>query len=277
MDLKGFWTSVAAASFAMTLAFPCASQEDCDEQCQAARKAQDPLADVRAIMTDNTVSFGTADDQTGYGFQIQPVYSIPTDRGFNFIARSIIPINGVHDGAAFPELGPGQVGGNDYTWGLSDIYLQGFLVPQLDSSLKFGFGPQVSLRTRTDEVVGGPGWGAGLAAVAFGFAGNLSYGALLGHHWGEDEFNLTSIQPIAMYNLELLGGSYVGYNNTITYDWSAKSGDRWQVPLGLTAGKTFVLQGGYALDVSIGGYGLAVHPQGGADAQFKFGISLFFP
>ena len=40
---------------------------------ELARKAQDPLADVRAIMTDNTIVFGTSDDQTSYGFQIQHV------------------------------------------------------------------------------------------------------------------------------------------------------------------------------------------------------------
>ena len=40
---------------------------------ELARKAQDPLADVRAVMTDNTIAFGTSDDDTSYGFQIQPV------------------------------------------------------------------------------------------------------------------------------------------------------------------------------------------------------------
>lgn len=262
---------------AMT-AFTASARDACDEACQAARKAQDPLADVRAIMTDNTVSFGTADEQTGYGFQIQPVYSIGTDLGFNFIARGIVPVTGVHNGAAFPKLGPNPIGGNGYTWGLSDMMLQGFFVPELDNSpIKFGVGPQVSLRSRTDDVIGGPGWGAGVAGVAFGFAGDLSYGALVGHHWGQDNFNLTTVQPIAMYNTGFLGGSYFGYNNSITYNWTAKAGDRWQVPVGLTVGKTFLLDGGYAIDANLGGYALAAHPRGGADAQLKFGLSIFFP
>lgn len=255
-----------------------ASAEDCGAECQALRNAQDPLADVRAIMTDNTISFGTADEQTGYGFQIQPVYSIPTEYGFNFIARGIVPIVGVHNGAAFPKLGPDQIGGTGYTWGISDIMLQGFIVPQIENApIKFGFGPQVSLRSRTDDVVGGPGWGAGFAAVAFGFAGNLSYGGIVGHHWGEDNFNLSTLQPIVMYNTEFLGGSYIGYNNSITYNWTANAGDRWQVPVGLTVGKTFLLDGGFAVDANLGGYALAAHPNGGADAQVKFGVSVFFP
>lgn len=270
--------SVALAALLVTSLTGSALSEECDEACQAARKAQDPLADVRALMSDNTIAFGTADEQTSYGFQLQPVYSIPTDLGFNFIARGIVPIAGVHQGASFPKLGPGQVGGNGVTWGISDIMLQGFFVPQLENSpIKIGFGPQVSLRTRTDPAVGGPGWGAGLAGVAFGFAGDVAYGGVFGHHWGEDNFNLSTVQPIVFYNSDLFGGSYVGYNNSITYNWTADAGDRWQVPFGLTVGKTFAFDGGYAVDVNVGGYGLVAHPRGGADAQVKFGVSVFFP
>ena len=43
----------------------------------------------------------------------------------------------------------------------------------------------------------------GLAGVAFGSAGPLSYGGILGHHWGEDGFSLSTIQPIVFYNTEL--------------------------------------------------------------------------
>ena len=117
-----------------------------------------------------------------------------------------------------------------------------------------------------------------MAGVFFGFAGELSYGALLGHHWGEDDFSVTTIQPIVFYNLAALSGVYVGYNNSITYNWNADSGDRWQIPLGLTAGKTMAIgKEGHALDLSLGAYGLAERPKGGADWQLKFGISLFFP
>ncbi|MFC1858739.1 hypothetical protein ACFL9U_12055 [Thermodesulfobacteriota bacterium] len=247
------------------------------DEAEALRKAQDPLADVKALMTDNTIAFGTADDQTSYGFQLQPVYSIPTSLGFNFIARGIIPIVGAQEGAGLPRLGTETIGGSGLTWGISDIMLQGFFVPKTESSVKFGFGPQVSLRTRTDDVVGGPGWGGGLAGVVFGFAGPLSYGGIIGHHWGQESFNLTTVQPIVFYNTELFGGSYIGYNNSITYDWSASGSNAWQLPVGLTAGKTFILESGYMIDVNLGGYHLTTAPQGGADWQFKFGISLFLP
>ncbi len=255
------------------------ADDDCDEECQAVRKAQDPLADVRAIMTDNTIGFGTSNnDDTVYGFQIQPVYSIPTDLGFNFIARGIVPLAGVDQGSSLPKLGSGPAGGSGSTFGIGDIMAQGFFVPQLeDFPVKFGFGPQVSLRSRTDDAVGGPGWGAGAAAVFFGFAGDISYGGIFGHHWGQDDFSLSTIQPILMYNTPFLGGSYIGYNNSITYDWSARAGNRWQVPVGAVVGKTFAFDSGHAIDVNLGSYGLVERPTGGQDWQLKFGVSVFFP
>lgn len=276
-----YWCGPALALASLLLCGvwqPAWSQEECDEECQRLRDAQDPLANVKAVMTDNTIAFGTdPDDDVAYGFQIQPVYAIPTDRGFNFIARGIVPLVGVESGASLPKLGSDPVDGSGNTFGLSDTILQGFFVPQTAGDIKFGFGPQVSLRTRTDSALAGPGWGGGAAAVVFGFAGDLSYGGIVGHHWGQDSFSLSTLQPIVFYNSELFGGSYVGYNNSITYDWDADSSDRWQVPLGVTVGKTFLFDSGHALDFNVGGYELLERPSGGADWQFKFGISLFFP
>lgn len=51
----------------LTLSVTAAQAEDsgCDAACEAARKAANPLADTRAIMTDNTLAFKTgADDET---------------------------------------------------------------------------------------------------------------------------------------------------------------------------------------------------------------------
>jgi len=271
MKFSKIATLVASALAVASVSLP-AQADDCDEACKAARKAQDPLADTRAILTDNTISIGKNRGNTGYAFQIQPVYSITTEYGFNVILRGVIPISGVYRAAGPP--GPLRAG---YVWGLSDTILQAFFVPETDGAIKFGFGPQVSLPTRTNSVLAGPGWGGGFAAVAFGFAGNLSYGGIIGHHWGQKSFSVTTIQPIVMYNMDLFGGSYLGYNNSITYNWSGKAGSRWQVPVGLTFGKTFVLDGGYAVDASIGAYALAAKARGGPNAQIKFGVSVFFP
>ena len=66
--------------------------QDTDALAEMARKAQDPLGNVQALMTDNTIAFdGGPEDDTSYGFQLQPVYAIPTKSNWNMIARGIVP------------------------------------------------------------------------------------------------------------------------------------------------------------------------------------------
>ena len=79
-----------------------------------------------------------------------------------------------------------------------------------------------------------------------------------------------------MYNFESMPGAYLGYNNSITYNWNANSGDQLTLPLGAMAGKTLLLDNGDALDLNIGGYNLVVSPKNAPEWQLKFGISYFF-
>ena len=48
-----------------------------DAAAEMARKLQNPLANIRALMTDNAIGFETGDDEgTSYSFQLQPVYAL---------------------------------------------------------------------------------------------------------------------------------------------------------------------------------------------------------
>ena len=253
-----------------------------DSAEELARKAQDPLADITALMTDNTIGFNQGlDDDTGYNFQLQPVKSFDTPYGFRLIARGIVPIVGAPTGSDFVFLG--DLGGpaapvptsTTTVWGLSDAMVQMFVAPKTDSDVKFGVGPQVSVPTHTDGRLKGPGWGGGVSAVVFGGVGNLALGSLVAQHWGNGgKFSNMTIQPIVLYNFEDLPGVYLGYNNTISADWKQGGKNVWTVPLGLTLGKTMPVGDGSALDLSIGGYNVVARPDGAADWQLKFGISL---
>ncbi len=248
-----------------------------DAAAEMARKAQDPLGDVKAIMTDNTIGFGGGpEDDTAYGFQIQPVYAIENDSSFNMLARAIIPVVGVDPGVTLPRAGAEPRSEDGDKWGLSDIMLQYFFSPKASKGFKWGIGPQASLRTRTSDRQAGAGWGGGVAGVVFGGVGNWALGAVAFQHWGEDNFNLLSVQPIVYYNFESITGAYIGYNNAISYNWTADSSDRLTLPLGLTIGRTLLLGNGDGLDLSIGAYDLVERPDAGPEWQFKFGISYFF-
>jgi len=165
--------AVIVLQVALTCAGPVAAQTD-EQLAEFARKAQDPLGDVKALMTDNTIAFkgGPDDDDTSYSFQLQPVYSLDTTGKWNMLLRGIVPVVGMEPGVVAPPIGPEPRPPNGSTWGISDSVVQMFFSPKSDSVWKWGAGPQVSLDTSTSERVAGPGWGYGVAGVFFGGVGN---------------------------------------------------------------------------------------------------------
>jgi len=127
------------------------------------------------------------------------------------LARAVIPVIGVDPGVTLPPIGPEPRPDDGDKWGLSDIMLQYFFSPKATEGFKWGIGPQASLRTRTSDRQAGAGWGGGVAGVIFGGVGNWALGTVAFQHWGEDSFNLLSVQPIVLYNFESITGAYIGY------------------------------------------------------------------
>lgn len=251
-----------------------------DEAAEMARKLQDPLANIKALMTDNDVSFdsGEDDDEVSYGFQFQPVYAIPFENlGFNLVNRAVIPILGMAEGGQRPILGDEPNSGDTHTWGLSDSLLQFFFSPRTDSPWKWGLGPMVSLKTRTNSDLAGPGWGGGPIAVLVGDIGeHISTAFIAGHLWGDnDGFSISMLQPMIFYNLP--DAWNIHYNNMITYSWDSESDDAWTVPLGLGVAKMISLKGGHGIEFSAGPYYNVVRPDGAADWTIKWGISWLLP
>ncbi|SLN19918.1 hypothetical protein TRL7639_00473 [Falsiruegeria litorea R37] len=275
--MRHIFKPTVASAFLSVSSMAAYADANCDASCQAARKAANPLADVRAIMTDNTVSFKTGtNNEDSYNFQLQPVYAVPLE-GANLVLRGIIPIQGVQPGAALPPGISGPTPNTDLEWGIGDSTVQAFYAPTATGNIAYGFGAQVSLPTHTKASLEGPGWGAGPAAVVFGQSGDLSWGAVLAHMWGENNYSTTILQPIVNYGLG--SGWYIGYNNVVSYNWKAPNNDEaWQVPLGLMVGRTIVTneESGTAVDVNVGYYTVNRSPTGGPDRQFKFGLSFFF-
>jgi hypothetical protein len=249
---------------------------DANSAAEMARILQNPLANISALMTDNDVLFDAGDEEnTSYQFQLQPVYAFDfPDHGFTFIPRGVIPIVGASQGADLPSIGISE----DRTWGLGDIVTQFFFAPHVESSWKFGFGPQLSWKTHTDSDLRGSDWGAGFAAVVTGGIGdNFSMSPMVSNIWSYDgEFSVMSIQPGVYYNFAFLPGSYIAYNAAITADWKQPSSNTWTLPLGAIIGKTFDIAG-HGLDLSFGGYGNVVRPDNGPKWSLKFGITWLIP
>ena len=251
-----------------------------DAATEMARKLNNPLANIHAVMTDNSINFNTGSDNgTSYAFQFQPVYAMDfPDAGFSFIPRAVIPIMGLEPGTDLPMVGDPVPAGKS-VWGLGDIILQGFVAPHTDAKMKWGVGPQFSLATASDSDLRGADWGAGIAGVVTGnITENLSFSGIAGNLWSYDgDFSLLTLQAIPVYMINAVPGMWVGYNAVISYDWKAPSSDAWTVPVGLTVGRTFDMGGGNGLDINVGPYYNAARPTGAADWVLRFGISWIFP
>lgn len=252
-----------------------------DAAAEMARKLQNPLANMRALMTDNVVGFNTGIDKgTSFGFQLQPVYAIDMpEKGYTFIPRAVIPIMGLEPGTDVPPVGAPTPPASSRAWGLGDSMLQFFFAPHTSAKWKWGLGPQLSLPTHTQSEFKGPDWGAGLAAVITrDISPEISFAGLLGNHWSFDgKFNTATIQPMIYYNLPAVPGAYLAYNTVISADWEASSDNTWTVPLGLTIGRTFDMSQGNGLDTSLGVYKNVVRPTGAADWTLRLGIIWVFP
>ena len=245
------------------------------DAAEMARKLQDPLANIKALMTDNDINFNSGNDETGYGFQLQPVYAVPFEKVI-LINRAVIPILGMPPQSQRPIVGEPLPPGGDYTWGLSDSVLQFFFSPRTDSAWKWGVGPMLSLKTRTNDRLAGPSWGAGPIGVLVGGSGNVATAFIGGHLWGQqDGFSLTFLQPMIFYNIGDDGWT-IHYNNIISYDWNASSGNAWTVPLGLGVSKAIAFQSGVGLEPVLGYYYNAARPEGAADHTIKWAVTLLF-
>ncbi len=247
-----------------------------------ARALQDPLANIRMLATDNTIGFnsGSDDDETNYNFQLQPVYALdrPDDARTNLILRAVVPIVGMEPGVQHPPLIPEPTPDSGSTWGLSDTNLQFFISPKTEGNWKWGAGPQVSIPTHTNERLEGPGWGAGLAGILVGnFTEQISFAAIGVHHLGENDFEVSGAHLMLYYNFKSVPGLTLAYNNMISYDWKGAGGNKWNVPIGATIGRTFVLDNGHGIDLGIGYYKLIEHPAGAPDNQLKFAITWIPP
>jgi hypothetical protein len=248
-----------------------------DEAAEMQKKLQNPLANIKAIMTDNVIGFDTGStEDTSFGFQLQPVYAIDMpEKGFTMIPRAVIPIVGLEPGTDVPIVG--QPSGTESVWGLSDSVIQLFFAPHTKANWKWGLGPQVSLPTATKEQLEGPQWGAGVAGVLVGnLTEKLAFAGILANQWGENDFNTMILQPMFFYSLPT-PGTALAYNAVISADWNASSSNRWTVPLGLSYNKTWDMGDGHGFDFMIGPYYNVARPDGAARWQLRFGLNWLFP
>ncbi|MEO9778789.1 MAG: hypothetical protein ABJH07_06615 [Sedimentitalea sp.] len=213
---------VAGAVVAALVSGPLVAQEN------AAAQANNPLANTTALNFQNLYTGElTGSDRDANQFFLR--YAKPFSAfGGNWLMRATLPVN------TFPDAGGGD------TTGIGDFNVfAAYLFDTGNPAISFGIGPQLTMPTATDDMLGTEKWSAGFANVLFNAANpKFQWGYLL--TWqasfaGNDDrtdVNAGAFQPFAFYQLGQ--GWYLRSAGIWTYDFKT---DSYSVPIGLGLGK----------------------------------------
>ena len=212
-------------------------------------KLSNPLSDVWALFTEFDVNWSEGDisdgeHKIGSNMLFQPVLPFKLTNDWKLITRPIVP---VIFGAPVPD-GVNESQGRasfDYKNGLGDIQVPLLLSPnpKPGSRWMFGGGPTFVLPTATTDELGSDKWQAGPALVGVYKTEKITTGAL-GQYWwsfatqGNNKPDTSNGSILYFYFYNLPNAWQIGTNPTVTYNDKASSGNRWNVPVGLTVAKT---------------------------------------
>jgi len=254
--LKWMRAGLGAASLLAVIWFaPAASAQEPkgvagSDVAETGRKLSNPLSDVWALFTRFDANFADGDvnqgdAKVGGRMLFQPILPVPLHgtgaNRWNFIARPTIPV-------LFSEPIPTGLNRFDHTGGMGDIELPTVIAPPTGNWI-LGAGPAFLFPTATDDAFGRRQWGIGPAlvvghrsqAVTFGAFGQYYFG--IGSR-GEREPGVRDasyMNLLYFFALNLPSAWQIAFDPTITYDARATSGNKWNVPVGLSVAKTTLI------------------------------------
>lgn len=204
------------------------------ESSPGAAQANNPLANMTAFnMQDYYIGdvSGTDNDANQFWFRYATPFSLGDS---NWLLRASLPVN------TYPAP---PTGGHQS--GVGDLNLfASWLIDTGNPAVSFGFGPQITAPTASDDDVGTGKWSGGLVNVLFDASNpKFQYGYLASwqHSFaGEGDrssVNLATFQPFMFYQLG--GGTYLRSAPIWAYNLH---NDDYSVPLGLGIGQVIKSQ-----------------------------------
>lgn len=203
---------------------------DASSSDEIARKLADPAAPIVSIpfQYNYLAEAGPGGDDTNHLLKIQPVIPFVGERG-KFLLRPILPVLWNE----FPERASG----------FGDLFVQGYYIPHREGTIEIGFGPAAIFDSASEESLGAGKWSLGPAMLLVHKTTDHKWtmGVLLNHLWsvaGDDDradVSQTNVQPLLTRNLPK--SWTVTLTSETSYNWEAASGERWTIPVGLTAAK----------------------------------------
>ena len=229
-----------------------------------AQKLSNPISSLISVPLQYNFSRKYNSDGHKNLLNIQPVVPISISKDWNLISRSIMPI------VQQKDVQPGR-----HQAGFGDLSQSVWASPKepSKSGLIWGVGAVALIPTGTDGI-GANTWGFGPTIVMLKQTGAWTYGVLANHLWdtsGPAEISSTFLQPFLSKGLGK--GRTLSMNSESTYNWKSKD---WTVPINLQYSKVSKW-GNQMVSNQIGAGLYATSPEGGADWQLRYTLTLLFP
>ena len=261
---------ILVALTALLATFATASAQDqSSEAAELAKAAQNPLATLVTFPLQANFNNGIGDDDRRlFNLNIQPVIPFKGEN-WNFITRTIIPLNSVPTGT------------DEAAFGFGDASMTVFASPAKGSAVTWGLGPIVNFPSASNpEQLGSGKWGIGPAGVVFIQTGRFTYGGLVNNVWSvagdgdREDYNRFLLQYFVNFNFG--GGWAIGTVPVVTADWKAESGEQWTVPWGAQISKVIRI-GQQPANILVGYYYNGTRPTGGPESQVRVQLNFMFP
>jgi hypothetical protein len=257
-----------------------------DDLAEIGKKLTNPVSDVWALFTEFDLNFSEGnvnlgEPEVGGRMIFQPIMPFPLygsgDEQWKLITRPEVLI-------AFGQ--PIPTGFNEFEWrgGLGDTQLLTHFAPPTGNWL-IGVGPDWLFPTSTNDNLGRQQWGIGPSGV-IGYKAEKWMAAVVPQYYfgiGSRSDRPDDVPDASYGNLLYFFFYYlpdawqIGFNPTIIFDATARSGNKWNVPIGLTVAKTAKI-GHVPVKFEFGAEYSVVRPDDfGQQFQFKLNIIPVIP
>lgn len=219
------------------------------------KMARNPFADVIKLPFAPEIYFDAGPYHRLAGdVQIQPLIPIQISKGWLLVPRIVATA------ITYVPVSTQARGGK---LGVGDMTTSFYFTPAHVGRLIWGMGPALLIPTATAGVLGSGKWGLGAAFAVLSQPDWGSVGILVQNIWSlpghakRGPVRQMQLQPMFSYNLA--HEWYLTTNPAIIADWTQVLGQRWLVPVGGGAGRTFKL-GRQPVDVNLTLYRNVIRP-----------------
>jgi hypothetical protein len=219
------------------------------------KAARNPFANVIKLPFDEDFTFTQGPyDRNANSLTIEPLIPLSITGDWLLVTRVLATA------LAYQPNSASRSGG---TTGTGDTTVSFFLSPTHTGKLIWGLGPAILMPTAISNQLGAGKWGVGPTGAVLVEPEWGSAEVLVQNIWSvagganRSPVNQMQLEPMFSYNLPR--GFYLTSSPTIIADWTQPSSERWLVPIGGGAGRSFNI-GKQAVDSNLTFYWNFVRP-----------------